>query len=303
MYRYKIYGLILETEIEFRQLMPTSEIDEQRTVRVIEEDVEEEVITRLTEANALECKYTISFDISAFMNKGGYYLIRNGREILFKTKPGYTPETIAVWILGFSLTMALLQRDTIAMHCSALLCDKGALMVVGVPGAGKSSVTRVLIESGFRFLADDVAPIRNVDGTNMVYPAFPYQKLCRNEVEKRNMNLDELIYISSEKDKYLVPVKEIFDENPQPLKCIVMLMAARTDKLVVQRIKGFDTYRVVRENVFLHKLQGAWEGDPRAVNACMKIASEVPVYLIVRPIEKDTLFEIRDEILKIVDEL
>jgi len=303
MYRYKIYGLFLETEIEFKQLVPAGTFDESDVVRIVEEDVEEEVIRRLTEADALKCKYTIGLETSAFMNIGGYYLIKGGKTISFKTKEGYDAQKVSVWLMGFCLAMALLQRGTLAMHCSALLRDKDAFLIVGVPGAGKSSLTRALIESGYGFMADDVAAVRYENGENTVYPAFPYQKLCTNELEKRNINLDELIHVDSDKDKYLVPIGDKFNGNPHPLKALVMITIANIPDVIVQRVMGFDTYRVIRENLFLHKLKGAWENEQKVVEASFKMAGSVPIYLIARPAGKDTLEEVKGEVMKIVEEM
>ena len=88
--KYKLYGLTIETEVELMQL--EKESDRSTTdVYIKEEKCADEVIEYLTKSGSIEAKYEIGLNYSCFMNKGGYYVIRDGKEILFETKEGYTP--------------------------------------------------------------------------------------------------------------------------------------------------------------------------------------------------------------------
>ena len=302
MYRYKIYGIILESEFEFNLLVPTDESDDTRYVITIKErDIEEDVIHFLKENNATERRYDIGFKKSAFENQGGYYLIQNGNEIIVKLKDGFTYETVSAWILGYALSMALLQKGIMTIHCSALSTGNNAILISGTPGAGKSSLAGKLLENGLKLMADDVAGIHFKDNDCMVYPAFPFQKLCSNEIEKRGLEKSNLIYINEDKDKYLVPVKEIFESEPKKLQYFFFIVKAQVDRLTISQMTGFDCFMAIKENLFLHRLiGGTWESKPQVINACMKIAANSKIYLVFRPENKDTLDELCDEITKII---
>jgi hypothetical protein len=198
--------------------------------------------------------------------------------------------------------MALLQREILSIHCSAVCmpegCDDGAVLITGASGAGKSTITRKLLERGYKLMADDVAAVRKEDKPT-VYPAFPYQKLCRNEIEKRAFNMEELIYIGEEKDKFLVPVKDSFVGNPQNLKYLVYLVISDEPEVKIEKLKGIAQFIAFKRNIFLHKLCGSWENDSKFLNLCLKLAADCPVYVISRPVGKDTIDEIVDCIMNI----
>ena len=52
-------------------------------------------------------------------------------------------------------------------------------------------------------MADDITVVDCNDKEVSAYPGFPYQKLCRDVVEKKQLDKDDLIYIDEDKDKYL----------------------------------------------------------------------------------------------------
>ena len=149
-------------------------------------------------------------------------------------------------------------------------------------------------------MADDVAAVCNVDDTCIVYPAFPYQKLCANEIEKRKLNKENLIYINEDKDKYLVPVGSGFESEPKKLKTFFFIIKAPVDKLSVQKLSGFDCFMAIKENLFLHRLKGAWTTLSEVINQCMKIAAGCQVYLVTRPENIDTLDALSKKVLEIV---
>ncbi len=301
MYRYRIYGEIVESEFELKLLVPARITDTAREpITILERDVENEVLGILEASGAMEKHYQIGPEISAFTNIGGFFLIRNGKEILIKLKEGYTYDTVSAWILGFCLSMALLQRKSLTIHCSAISTEKGAVLISGTPGAGKSSLAGKLLESGLKLMADDVAGISFDNNECMVQPAFPYQKLCSNEIDKKGLNKKTLVYINEDKDKYLVPVTNIFEYNPQKLRFFFFIIKIPTEKLSITKLTGFDCFLAIKENLFLHKLHGNWESSPEIINQCMKIAASCPVYLIARPENADTLDEIYKNVINLL---
>ncbi|WP_155828006.1 hypothetical protein [Butyrivibrio sp. VCB2006] len=307
MNRYRIYGLIIETEVEFMQLEKAAEEEGtlENTIYIREEKCADEVMETITKADALKQQYFVDAKSSCFFNKAGYYLIRDGKEILFETKEGYTPATVSPWLLGYCMAILLYERQTIAIHCSAVVGDDGVFIISGEMGAGKSTLTRKMLEKGFKIMADDVAAVRiekDQDSENesaYAYPAFPYQKLCRNEVESRNFDMNELIYIDEAKDKFLVPVKDKFVSKPQKLKFMIFLVRAKTDKVLAEKLSGLNQLFAIRENVFLHRFKGSWENAKEYGELCLKLASKCPVYMIYRPAEGNS----QDEIADIVEKL
>ena len=300
MFAYRIFGTYLVSEFEIKILSPAEPcFNLEEAVKLTERDVEAEVLSILAEHQ--EDYYYVDYNVSAFFNKAGFYLIRGGKEIQIKIKNGYDHETIVPWLLGFCLSIALLQREIMTVHCSALEAGDGAILISGRSGAGKSSLAGKLLECGCKLMADDAAAVRCVNDKCMVFPAFPYQKLCANEVEKRKLNKADLYYIDEDKDKYLVPAGVNYEPDPQPLKYFFYIVKAPIEELRIQRISGFDSFMTVKNNLFLNCLHGDWATNPCVINQCMNIASKCIVYLIARPEEKDTLEEMTERVMNIIE--
>lgn len=300
MYRYKLYGLTIESEALLFQLMKADEnspVD--ATIRM--DRVSEEVLRYLEEKDALKCRYHIGFTYSCFFNIGGYYVIQNGNEIIFEMNEGYDIETVSCWILGFCTAMLLLQRQTLAVHCSAVTDGENTILISGEPGAGKSTLTRRFLEKGYKLMADDVAAVRLEGDNAIVYSGFPYQKLVRNEVESRNLDIGKLIYINEEKDKFLVPVDENFEDKPQILKNFVFLVVGDVPEVQFGQLRGLDMLFAIKNNLFLHKLPGTWENEKELVEECLNIASKCNVFIVVRPSEGDSTIKILEKLEEAFD--
>ena len=303
MFKYKVYGLIIESEVEIMQLQKASEeakVDAYIRQAACKGEVEE----YLEKHGATERRYEIGLDYSCFENKGGFYVIREGKEISFECRKDYTPDMVTGWLTGFALAMLLLQRRILAIHCSAINCGgDGAFLIAGNPGAGKSSNTRKLMERGFKLMADDVAAVKLEEDGAIVFPAFPYQKLCRNEVESRKLDQQELIYINEDKDKFLVPVKENFADEPAKLKFMIYLMVGDVTEVTVKKLSGISQLIGFKNNLFLHRLSGEWENSKEVGELCLKCAGLCPVYMIARPKEGDSQEKIADIIQGIIDQV
>lgn len=292
MYRYRIYGLVIESDVEIMQLLKAKD-SSFADVYIKQDSCKDEVVGYLEKMGATRKRYEIGLEYSCFENKGGFYVIRNGKEIHYECRDGYTPTMLTSWLTGFALSMLLLQRRCLAIHCSAVAYANEAVLIAGEPGAGKSSVTRKLLDRGYKLMADDVAVLEENESKAFIFPAFPYQKLCRNEVENRKLDLDELIYINEDKDKFLVPA-DSFESEEKELKCMFFLMVGDVKEVVVEKLSGIRQLIAFKNNLFLHKLPGAWENSKEIGELCLKAAGQCPIYLVVRPFEGDSKEKIAD---------
>ena len=302
MKKYKLFGLVIESDIDFLQLI-TEDFDDDNDIVLVHAGRISEIVNKELEGENVN--YKVGLKYSCFRNSYGYYVIDGCNEIIYEAKDGADIEAIKAFILGYCIAMLLLHRRILSIHCSAV-CDEndtnaGAILIAGESGSGKSSLTRKLLESGFKVMTDDIAAVKidsldNTDDKCYVYPAFPYQKLCRNEVEKRNFDPSELIYINEDKDKFLVPLKDTFVKEPRKLKGMVFLAISDVEEISVQRLSGIMQLMALKQNLFLRKFYGDWQKDPEILQLCLQISEKCPVYLIKRPKEGNTLSEIAEKV-------
>lgn len=303
MNRYFLYGFVIESDVELIQLKKSTDENANIDILIHRKDCSDEVMEYLKKAEALEKQYEIGLSYSCFFNKGGYFIIKNGNEIAYQPKEEYTPEGLSPWLLGYAIGMLLIQRKMLPIHCSAVCTENAdgnmeAILISGRSGAGKSSLTRKLLENGYKFMADDVAAVKCSEEA-LVYPAFPFQKLVRNEVEKRKLDKKDLIYIDEDKDKYLVPVRSVFSDIPAKLKCMLYLMEADVAEVQIRKLSGLEQLMLVRMMICINGLSGAWQNDKAVLNMCLEVAGKCSVYIISRPKNVDSV----DAIAKIVKEI
>jgi hypothetical protein len=90
-----------------------------------------------------------------------------------------TSASLASWLLGPGLLLALARHEVLALHASALALpgDDRAVLFLGRSGASKSSIARAALTIGGRRYTDDISPIAVEHGQLKLLPVFPQLKL------------------------------------------------------------------------------------------------------------------------------
>lgn len=294
MYCYKLYDLKVKSDLKFPQLI-VWEDESECDLEIVSGVMPEEIITR-----AEEKKYLFGTERSYLVNKTCCMLVENGNRITYTLKPEGLEKYLQSYILGFGMSMIAMQRGMIAIHCSALADEDGAILIAGESGAGKSTLATAFIEAGYRLMADDMVLVETVEGKAMAKPAFPFQKLCRNVVMEKGYDMNELIYINEEKDKFLVPFKGEFVTKPLPVKAFIYLVIVNAEEVLTDEVKGIDKLRLCADNLFLRNLLGQERFAPHIGQRCLEAAAAMPMYCVGRPDKKDTSKEVSEKVFEIL---
>ena len=110
----------------------------------------------------------------------------NGNEIRVErlfTDPAREGEMQA-YVTGLALGAILHQRGAVPMHGSCVARDGKGILITGVSGAGKSSLSAEALRRGYRLVTDDVTPIRLENGKVLAEPSFPQQKLWEDAIDR-----------------------------------------------------------------------------------------------------------------------
>lgn len=283
MYYYKVYGLLIASDLFFPQLVVSE--DTTRYDAVIEKaELSEEIQDVLPKK-----KYEFGREYSWLSNSTCQIRVYNGTRLTYALTGNGNPEWLQTYILGYGLSMLALQRNMLPIHCSVVADERGAVLIAGESGAGKSTATTAFLKEGYTLMADDMAL---VDGT-MVYPAFPYQKLCRDVVEREGYHLDELIYIDEQKDKFLARYRGEFSTEGRRMKGFILLHLTSEERVTVRELTGLDRMHVYVGNLFLRKLMTREQKYAPYIGAiALEMASKVPLLCIGRPTEGNTAEEV-----------
>lgn len=298
MNRYHLYGFCIETDLDFPQLVKEDAVSsEMDVIRVVETTVPEEI------KNITDRKYEFGEEFSWLKNDTTWIVVEKGNTIGYKLTGGGWPSYLQTYILGYGMSMLAMQRGILAIHCSAVADEEGAVLIAGESGAGKSTVTAAFLENGYRLMADDMAFVRTAPSERaMASPAFPFQKLCRNVALEKGYRLEELIYIDEEKDKFLVPYRGTFITDSVPVKAFIMLSLTSGEKVQMQEITGFNKLHIYVNNLFLRHFLKEKKYSPAIGQKALEMAATVPTYVVSRPQTGDTSKEVAELALRLAGE-
>lgn len=294
MYCYKVFGIRIKSDLEFPQLI-TDEVGANFDAEIEAVPLSERILELWPGK-----RYEFGREYSWLSNKTCQLQVYDGKRITYALTGEGNPEWLQTYILGYGMSMLALQRDMLPIHCSVVADEKGAVLIAGESGAGKSTATTAFLKAGYTLMADDMAW---ADGEK-VYPAFPYQKLCRDVVEREGYDLDELIYIDEQKDKFLARYRGEFATEARPMKGFILLHLTREEQVTIRELTGFDRMHVYVGNLFLRRLLTKEQKyAPYIGKIGLEMASKVPLLCIGRPEGKDTAAEVVQTAMKWANEL
>lgn len=217
--KYSTFGLIIHSEAD----LPLPEL--------VSGEGGTDVVVRLgsvdrsaTEATASGCRVRVtSEEVCLLWQEVGAFQVRGGREIIVDPAPDVEDGLLRLFILGPVLAVLLHQRGLLVLHASAVTMDGNAVVFMGGPGWGKSTLAAALYARGHGVVADDVTAVQ-LKGENLaVLPGFPQLKLWPDAVASLGNGFEKLPQLHSQVEKRALAVDRDFPQTPLPIKCIYVL--------------------------------------------------------------------------------
>ena len=297
MYKYRIYGWNVETDIEIPFLVTNTE--EYTSSDVV---VEKGLIPADFKARHLDSRSWFS-EKEIWLNTISCYMyVTNGNHLLYEVdEECHTTDLLTSFIIGYGFSLVALERNEIAMHCSAVRKGDKAFLVCGNSGSGKSTTTEYLLRNGYSLMADDVAILDVRENEVYVKPAFPYQKLCKDVAVKKGLDLSKYLMIDEEREKYMVPYEGEFVLHPVKLCGIICLIKRDEGELLIEEARGFNKWFGITENLFTRSIVEEKRYKQGVGEVCLKIASLIPMLDVLRPADKDTFDAVCERITEFLE--
>ena len=297
---YKIYGLTLSSDYKFPQFVSIDKPEGETDISIVygmPEDIMTKVKNGIWSADMPHNKW--------FRNQVGVFWIHDDRQINF-IEYGGTVDEAAQFLPGMCLSILLWFRKMIIIHGACLRYRDKTIIIAGDSGSGKSSLSTEFIKKGALLIADDVTGIAMEDGKYYSYPAFPAQKLCTDQVEKNNMDVNGLRQISYDLNKFEIPRMDIFYD--QKSKVDYMFRVDRFFEkdgeesdvtLKTTRIDGTEKLQILTDSLFIRFLfDDIFKCGPEELLRCIGFANDIEMYRIERKDKCNTL----DRIISFMDE-
>jgi hypothetical protein len=220
-----------------------------------------------------------------FYRDGARFAVEpQGREIWADWPDDYTLEDACTYLIGPVIAFVLRLRGITCLHASSVAVDGQAIVLMGAPGAGKSTTAAAFAQLGFSVLADDVAVLDDKGEQILVQSGYPRANLWPDSVRMLLGSEDALPLITPNWGKrYLALDHEghRFQPTPLPLGAIYVLgeRQANSTMPTIEELVGHQAFATLVANTYINYLL---DRQMRSLDFHVlgRILEEVPVRLV-----------------------
>ncbi len=225
----------------------------------------------------------------------GSYWVRNGQEILVSPAPDAPWPDVQTFLFGAAFTALLHQRGTLVLHAAAIAGAKGAVLVAGPSGVGKSTTAAALELRGQTVLSDDVAVVsRDPLGHLLVHPGPPHISLWAETARRLGRPCFEVGSVRRGVEKYSVPASLNEGRHAQPVIGVLVLCLGDDDWVETEEVAGRGAFEALRTHTRCWELVGSLGKQLAHFRLAAEIAARVPVVMVRRPAGRDSIREVAD---------
>ncbi|NOZ06697.1 MAG: dephospho-CoA kinase [Chloroflexi bacterium] len=228
---------------------------------------------------------------------GARFLVREGREIVVERTSADHDDVLRLFLLGSCMGALLFQRGTVPLHGTAVATKRGAVVIAGGIGAGKSTLALTLHQRGYPILADDISAVnRRTDGTPVIESGFPRLKLWADTCRRFAIETDDLPRIRPELEKFHYPLKKgAFCAEPQPLRAVYLLSpTGSVTRPAFEPLTGVAKMKELQAQLYKIPFREARQTWPRLFADVGALARHTRVCLVERPKNGFLLNELAD---------
>jgi hypothetical protein len=281
---YRAYGLSIHTELACPELSPlVSDVGKpDLTIRLLEpaEAPEETLANGFYEV----LPGLFRLDVPGVAR----FRVEDGSRIFIEPRPNVPLEKVRLFLLGSVMGALLYQRGFFPLHGSAVETPWGAMIFVGIQGAGKSTLAAQFLRKGYRLLSDDVCAVAPAPGGFEIPPALAQFRLCADAFERFGPSTGARFDV----DKFVVPMGQGYCPHPVPLAAIHILADHEEESPKFQIVRGFDRVQRLLENLYRpHYLKGQ-ETERGLMRLAGQIAEKTALVLVTRRRNPDELMDL-----------
>ncbi len=214
-----------------------------------------------------------------------YWVRRRGSEIEVSPAEGADPAAVRLYLLGSALGMALHQRGLLALHGATVLHPRGATLILGDSGHGKSTLAAALGQTGdAAILGDDVMALwPRPGGGARVWPGSGMLKLWSDAVEALGGSPAALDAVGARLEKYFVPNRKAARDAPVAVYEVMVLEAIEDGPPSVVPLTGLAAIRAIAENTYRPEYVPLLGREAAHFRHCAELAGSLPVVRLCRP--------------------
>lgn len=223
------------------------------------------------------------------------FYVTAGRTAVVDAGPAARPGLVRYLVLHYCVPALLNQRGLVALHANAIHTPRGAVILAGQSGGGKSTLHAALLARGMAMLSDDVAVLRGAAGGIEVLPGLPRYRMVADAWARVQPPAAQVTALGGLRNKVaLVAPAAAFHAAPAPLAAIYVLEPHAGDAIAVERVHGVAAFRLLQANAYPPLESMTLPEHLRTFGA---LVDQSAVYRIRRPAGRWTVDELADIVL------
>ncbi len=277
-FTYKAFGLIISSEIECPELIPSTGSPD---VKIVLGNTPKELINPIFSGVRFQTKgqeFLLSVDGIA------RYYVKDGNGITIDKYPNSNLSDVRLFLLGSAIGALIHQRGLLPFHGSSVKIGDNAIILSGLSGAGKSTLAAAFKQKGYLLLSDDISVISfSSDGSPIVNPGFPQMKLWNDSIQKLGENPSSYSKIREEMEKYRLPISSSFWNEPLPLSKIFIISSSNLGDLKVEPIKGIEKFSMLKTHTYRFNFVAGSEMQAKHFKSFEILSKRTDIFRLTRP--------------------
>lgn len=283
-YVYRVYGLIVASEIELPELVSVTEGEPQVQIRFgeVPESLENPIVdwewcAASSSEYVLYKKGVANYHVAA-----GSTITIDRRLNLAQPPPA---ADVRLWLLGSAFGALLHQRSLLPLHVSAVQAPNGVWAFTGESGEGKSTLAGFLLKRfGYELVGDDVSVINPQDADPIIYPGPRKLKLWADALDRFGFDGCKKTRDLSNTDKFQIYLDGEGGYRPQPLYALVVLETAPTDSApTLEVLSGIEAFTALVRTVYRPFMAEWFKRPEQPLKHVSDLCRRIRVYRFRRP--------------------
>lgn len=274
--RYTVFGLTLDSEIEFPELLKTEQSPQ---LQILYGNVPESLDPESFKGARFQInkkEFLISIDNVVRI----YY---KDPKIIVQPLDKVDENSIRAFILGPVLGAILHYKNRLPLHASGILVDGKAVLISGRSGVGKSTLALSFYKQEFALISDDICSIEMIDKNVMLLPGFPQMKQWPASLKIFNENIEEFDLVRPEIEKRNYPAKNFVTKNEIEISQIFFLKSHNKENIEINKLSGIDKFSALKNNTYRKSLIPHTGNIESHFRLCTKVSELIEMYEVKRP--------------------
>lgn len=289
MFKYKGFGLIINSEISIPELMSQED----------DKHLPPDVFIKM---GATPKELTGDGVIRKVRNwaKNNEFLLEIPNLVRYHTLSGDTIiveplvtkavdwQSIRIFLLGTVMASILHQKGYVPLHASAIQHEQELILFCGKSGVGKSTTASFLKKRGYSLFSDDICLIKPQEiqkGTVHAYPTYPMIRLWSNTINQlKDKKIVAKERVRPDIDKFKNYFREDFDNRALPIRKVIVLGINYTDHFEKSVIASIPEKMLhLKTHTFRSGIVKRMQRQATLFHSLLKMASLIPMTKISRP--------------------